>query len=113
MDNPYLYGANSQPTLFSSRNGEKVIHFDYDDPQWEFNVKMLRQRGADLTDRGAFLNFQDHGDPVWYRNIRMRELGPEDEIDSEPVTPEELSEEILAAEREKLEGIRRRREEQR
>jgi hypothetical protein len=94
-------------------NGEKVVHFDYTDPRWEFNVEMLRQRGADLTARGAFLNFQDHGDPVSYRNIRLRELGPEDEIDSEPVTPEELSEDVLTAEREKLEGIIRRREEQR
>jgi hypothetical protein len=94
-------------------NGEKVVHFDYSDPQWKFNVELLRQRGADLADRGAYLFLQDHGDPVWYRNIRMRELGADDEIDMEPVTPAEIPAEVLAAEREKLEGILRRRAQQR
>jgi hypothetical protein len=91
-------------------NGVKVIHLDYSDPKWKFNVDMLNQRGGDLTARGANLSLQDHGDPVWYRNIRIRELGADDEIDQTPVEPAELSKEILDAEAKKLEGIVKRRE---
>jgi hypothetical protein len=91
-------------------NGVKVIHLDYKDPRWKFNVDMLRQRGGNLEARGAYLSLQDHGDPVWYRNIRMRPLAADDEIDNRPVTPAELSDEILEAERKKLEDIVRRRQ---
>lgn len=86
-------------------NGVKVIGFDYTDPKYKFNVDMLRARGGNLEARGANLSLQDHGDPVWYRNIRMRELTASDEIDATPVTPEKLSDEVLAAEKKKLDGI--------
>ncbi len=86
-------------------NGEKVIGFDYTDPKYKFNVDMLRDRGGSLEARGAFLSLQDHGDPVWYRNIRIRKLSADDQIDRSPVVPEKLSEEVLAAEKKKLEGI--------
>lgn len=91
-------------------NGVKVIHLDYDDPKWKFNVDMLNKRGGDLTKRDANLSLQDHGDPVWYRNIRMRELRADDAIDQTPVEPAQLSNEILEAEAKKLEGIVSRRE---
>lgn len=91
-------------------NGVKVIHLDYSDPKWKFNVEMLKKRGGDLTARGANLSLQDHGDPVWYRNIRLRTLGADDPIDQAPVEPAELSKEILDAEAKKLEGIVNRRE---
>lgn len=94
-------------------NGEKVLHLDYVDPKWAFNVNMLKQRGGNLEARGAYLSLQDHNDPVWYRNIRMRELAEADAIDRTPVTPEELSPEVLEAERKKLEGIVQRRNAQR
>jgi hypothetical protein len=90
-------------------NGVKVIHLDYSDPQWKFNVEMLRQRGGDLAARGANLSLQDHGDPVWYRNLRLRELSAEEEIDQTPVTPAVISEEILEAESKKLQSILQRR----
>jgi hypothetical protein len=93
-------------------NGVKVIHFDYNDPKWKFNVEMLRQRGGDLAARGANLSLQDHGDPVWYRNIRLRELSAADQIDQTPVTPAEIPEDVLEAERKKLSGIVQRREAQ-
>ena len=86
-------------------NGTKVVGFDYADPKYKFNVEMLDQRGGDLEARGANLNLQDHGDPVWYRNIRMRELSGETPIDGSAVTPQPLSDEIIEAERVKLEGI--------
>jgi len=90
-------------------NGEKVIHLDYADPKWKWHVDLLKARGGDLTARGANLNLQDHGDPVWYRNLRMRELSADDKIDMTPVEPEEISEEVLKAERIKLQGIVERR----
>jgi hypothetical protein len=91
-------------------NGQNVVSFDYTDPKYKFNVDMLRQRGGDLEARGANLSLQDHGDPVWYRNIRMRELSGDSPIDMTEVIPATLSDEVLEAERIKLEGIVQRRE---
>ncbi|MFG0335734.1 MAG: DUF1080 domain-containing protein [Maioricimonas sp. JB049] len=86
-------------------NGEKVIDFDYTDPKWAFNVDLLKKRGADLSARGANLSLQDHGDPVWYRSIRWRELPDQFELDRSPVAPAEVPADVLEAEREKLERI--------
>ena len=91
-------------------NGEKVVGFDYTDPKYAAEVKMLRQRGGNLEARGANLSLQDHGDPVWYRNIKMRELGPDDQLDLTSVTPQELTPEQKAAEEAKLKGIIERRQ---
>ena len=93
-------------------NGEKVVGFDYSDPKWAFHVDLLKRRGGDLTARGANLSLQDYGDPVWYRNIYLRELVPDDAIGETPVTPGILAPEILAAEKIKLEGIIAKREAQ-
>jgi len=86
-------------------NGEKVVGFDYTDPKYATEVEMLRQRGGDVTARGANLSLQDHGDPVWYRNIKLRKLGADDELDRTPVTPQALTAEQLAADRETLARI--------
>ena len=91
-------------------NGKKVVGFDYEDPKYAFHVDMLKKRGGDLTRRGANLSLQDHGDPVWYRNLRWRALGPNDEIDRSPVTPAEIPAAALEKEAKKLEGIVKRRE---
>ena len=91
-------------------NGEKVIGFDYADPKWADNVELLRKRGGDLAARGANLSLQDHGDPVWYRAIKLRTLGPDDQLDLSPVTPEPIPEDVLKEEREKLERIIKARE---
>ena len=91
-------------------NGVKVVGFDYTDPKWKLNVDMLRQRGGNLEARGANLSFQDHGDPVWYRNIRWKALTADDKIDTTPVVPAKLSDEVLESERIKLDGIVKRRE---
>ena len=93
-------------------NGKKVIGFDYSDPKWKFNVGLLKLRGAELAARGGSLFFQDHGDPVWYRGVRMRTLGPDDKLDRTPVTPATIAPEVLAAEKKKLEGILQRRKQQ-
>jgi len=91
-------------------NGKKVVGFDYTDPKYAANVELLKNRGGDLSKRGANLSFQDHGDPVWYRSIRMRALGSDDELDLSPVTPGKLPQEVLDKEAKKLEGIIKRRE---
>ncbi len=93
-------------------NGEKVISFDYTDPNYANEVETLTLRGGDLTRRGAHLSLQDHGDPVWYRTIRIRTLKPEDEIDPGFVKPATLTEEQAAAEKAKLDSILKRRAEQ-
>lgn len=86
-------------------NGEKVIDFDYTDPKYADEVEMLRLRGADLKSRGGSLYLQDHGDPVWYRSIRMRTVRESEKLDRTPVTPQPLTAEQLAAEKAKLQGI--------
>lgn len=91
-------------------NGKKVVGFDYADPKYAAHVELLKNRGGDLGKRGANLSLQDHGDPVWYRSIRMRALGPDDKLDLSPVTPAKLSQEVLDKEAKKLEGIIKRRE---
>ncbi|MFZ5832197.1 MAG: 3-keto-disaccharide hydrolase [Planctomycetota bacterium] len=90
-------------------NGQKVIDIDYADPNWAENVELLRRRGGDLTARGAFLSVQDHGDPVWYRAIKLRELKPEDELDRTPITPAAIPAEALQHEKEILERIEKNR----
>ena len=90
-------------------NGKKVMHFDYSDSQWAFNVDMLEKRGADLKARGANLSLQDHGDPVWYRAIKLRKLTEEDTLDMKPVRPVKIADDVLETERKKLEGIVNRR----
>jgi hypothetical protein len=86
-------------------NGKKVIHFDYSDPKWAFNVDMLEKRGAKLANRGGDLSLQDHGDPVWYRAIKLRTLPTDEKLNSDEVTPAKISDDVLEAERQKLEGI--------
>ena len=68
-------------------NGEKVIDFDYTDPRWAAAIELLSYRGTDLNDRGAHLRLQDHGDAVWYRNVKLRELAADAQIHHKTVTP--------------------------
>lgn len=93
-------------------NGVKVIHLDYKDPHWAANVMLLKLRGGNLEDRGAFLSLQDHGDPVWFRNLRMRERKPDEMLEMTPVKPAEIPPEILKAEKDKLDAIIQRRNQQ-
>src|SRR5262245_172490 len=88
-------------------NGVKVIDFDYADPKWKFEVELPRIRGADLSKRGAFLNMQDHGDPVWYRAIKLRTLAKDEKLDRTPVTPAVIPEEALKKEQEILKRFKK------
>lgn len=91
-------------------NGVKVIDFDYTDPKWAREVELLRRRGARLSDRGAYLNLQDHGDPVCYRNIKLRVLGKDEVLDRTPVTPAAIPEAALQHEQEILQRIEKQRQ---
>lgn len=85
-------------------NGEKVVDFDYANPKWEKEVELLRVRGGDLKARGAHLNLQDHGDLVWYRNIRMRAIPESEKLQSENIAPAELPAEMVEKERKFIES---------
>jgi len=67
----------------------------------------LQIRGGDLAARGANLSLQDHGDPVWFRNIRIREIPDGEKIDSTQVTPAEIPADVLDAEKKKIEGMKK------
>jgi hypothetical protein len=88
-------------------NGVKVIDFDYSDPKWAKEVELLRQRGADLASRGAHLHLQDHGDPVWYRGIKLRIVPRSEKLDRTPVTPAAIPAEALKKEQEILKSFRK------
>jgi len=90
-------------------NGKKVIDFDYTDPKWAFNVDMLEKRGGKLDARGGSLSLQDHGDPVWYRNVQLRTIPADERLNRDPIKPAEISEEILKKEQAKLNAIIQRR----
>ncbi|MSR31390.1 MAG: DUF1080 domain-containing protein [Gemmataceae bacterium] len=92
-------------------NGVKVIDFDYTDPKYAWEVELLKHRGANLEARGANLHIQDHGDPVWFRSIRLRELKADSEIDKAPVAPAKVSEEIYQREQKYIDDAKKREQE--
>ncbi len=65
-------------------NGERVLSFDYADPKWADYVKLLGIRGGDLTGRGGRLWLQDHGQDVWYRALRWREIPTDERLTPDP-----------------------------
>lgn len=85
-------------------NGVKVVDIDYADPARSDEVLLLKRRGGDLASRGAMLNLQDHGDPVWYRSLRWRVVPADEQLDRTPVTPAAIPE---AARQRELEYIQR------
>lgn len=88
-------------------NGEKVIDFDYMDPKWKEEVELLRLRGADLASRNGKLWLQDHGAPVWFRNIRLRTIPPDEKLVRSEFTPMPMSPEALESQRVRVEQLRK------
>lgn len=86
-------------------NGEKVIDLDYTDPRYAWHVELLANRGGNLADRGAKLSLQDHGDPVWYRGIKLRTVPESEVVKRDPVKPAPISDAAMAAEQRKLQRI--------
>lgn len=86
-------------------NGEKVIDLDYTDPRYAWHVELLANRGGNLSDRGANLSLQDHGDPVWYRALKMRSIPDTEKLKHSNVNPAEITDAMMAAEQRKLQRI--------
>lgn len=57
-------------------NGQKVAEYTIDSPDWQ--ERIAASKFADWEHFGKYrkghIGLQDHTDPVWYRNIRIREL---------------------------------------
>ena len=74
---------NTQPLNHSSTittyhwlNGVKVVSIKRGSERWQ--TALANSKFADWVDFGTaeegYIALQDHGDPVWYRNIRVRRL---------------------------------------
>ena len=59
-------------------NGARVVAYDIGTPQFDSLLTASKFRGiAGFAERRAgHIVLQDHGDEVWYRNVKIRELGP-------------------------------------
>ncbi len=59
-------------------NGRKVVNYELWTDQW--NEMVANSKFKDMADFGkakkGHISLQDHGDPVWYRNIKIREIKP-------------------------------------
>ena len=65
-------------------NEERVISFDYTDPKWAKEVGLLRIRGGDLSGRGGRFLLEDHGQDVWFRHLRLREIPGDEKVVPDP-----------------------------
>ena len=58
-------------------NGEKVVEYELWSDEW--NERVQESKWTDYPDYGSLeeghIALQDHGDPVWYRNLKIRRLG--------------------------------------
>ena len=86
-------------------NGKRVLSFYYKDPKWSPQIDLLKIRGADLDARGGKLWLQDHGQEVWFRKLRWREIPEYETVNADPdfipmpVTGEALKKESDRVER--------------
>lgn len=53
----------------------------------EHGAMLRKDKGGDLTRRGALLRLQDHCEPVWFRHLRWREIPAEEKLARSEFTP--------------------------
>lgn len=59
-----------------SQNGEKVVEFTMHTPEWDAMIAKSKFKDMDgfAKAKKGHLALQDHGDKVWFRNIKIREI---------------------------------------
>ena len=57
-------------------NGEKIVEYELGSPQWQELVAASKFKDMPKYGRATtgHIVLQDHGDKVWYRNIKIRPL---------------------------------------
>ena len=59
-------------------NGVKIVDYELWSPDWEARVKASKFDKIPLYGKAkrGHIALQDHGDPVWFRNVKVRRLNP-------------------------------------
>lgn len=65
-------------TVVHKQNGETVVEYHLWTPKWEEDVAdskfpELNENWVDVAEEG-YIGLQDHGDDVWFRNIKIRRM---------------------------------------
>lgn len=67
-------------------NGKKVVDYDLGSEDWQRRYQESKYATLERKDFGqteGSIVLQNHGQPVWYRNVRIRELDPDEWAASE------------------------------
>ncbi|WP_116125930.1 DUF1080 domain-containing protein [Lewinella sp. IMCC34183] len=58
------------------QNGERVVSYANNGPEWDAMIadSKFKDWGSFGSYTSGKIALQDHGDPVWFRNVRIREL---------------------------------------
>ena len=69
-------------------------------------IDLLKIRGADLDARGGKLWLQDHGQEVWFRKLRWREIPEYETVNADPdFIPMPVTGEALKKENDRVERM--------
>ena len=65
-------------TVIHRQNGEQVVEYHLWTPEWEEMIKNSKfpeynPDWANVAKKGL-IGLQDHGDDVWFRNIKIKEM---------------------------------------